>query len=43
LRREKKLKTTVNWTPSLAAGLQSSAKNLPTELATTTGSGVLTP
>jgi pectate lyase len=33
----KKLKTTVNWTPALTAGLQSSAKNLPTELATTTG------
>ncbi|WP_330305890.1 MULTISPECIES: pectate lyase [unclassified Streptomyces] len=38
----KKLKTTVNWTPSLTAGLQTSAKNLPTELATTTGAGVLT-
>ncbi|WP_435810156.1 pectate lyase family protein [Streptomyces mirabilis] len=33
----KKLKTTVNWTPTLNAGIQSSAKNLPTELATTTG------
>jgi len=33
----KKLKTTVNWTPALTAGLQTSAKNLPTELATTTG------
>ncbi|WP_369234518.1 polysaccharide lyase family 1 protein [Streptomyces sp. R21] len=37
----KKLKTTVNWTPTLTAGLQTSAKNLPTELATTTGAGVL--
>ncbi|WTP28221.1 pectate lyase [Streptomyces sp. NBC_00203] len=37
----KKLKTTVNWTPSLTAGLQTSAKNLPTELASTTGAGVL--
>ncbi|MGR3871293.1 pectate lyase family protein [Streptomyces graminifolii] len=37
----KKLKTTVNWTPTLTAGLETSAKNLPTELATTTGSGVL--
>ncbi|MCX4972917.1 polysaccharide lyase family 1 protein [Streptomyces sp. NBC_00620] len=38
----KKLKTTVNWTPALTAGLQTSAKNLPTELATTTGAGILT-
>ncbi|MEV0180431.1 polysaccharide lyase family 1 protein [Streptomyces sp. NPDC050625] len=37
----KKLKTTVNWTPTLTAGLQTSAKNLPTELATTTGAGIL--
>ncbi|MFF4256258.1 polysaccharide lyase family 1 protein [Streptomyces sp. NPDC001663] len=37
----KKLKTTVNWTPALTAGLETSAKNLPTELATTTGAGVL--
>ncbi len=37
----KKLKTTVNWTPTLTAGLEASAKNLPTELATTTGAGVL--
>ncbi|MER7924186.1 pectate lyase [Streptomyces sp. NPDC096057] len=37
----KKLKTTVNWTPTLTAGLETSAKNLPTELATTTGAGVL--
>ncbi|MET7489000.1 polysaccharide lyase family 1 protein [Streptomyces sp. NPDC005538] len=37
----KKLLTTVNWTPTLTAGLETSAKNLPTELATTTGAGVL--
>ena len=37
----KKLKTTVNWTPTLTTGLESSAKNLPTSLATTTGAGVL--
>ncbi|WP_323187543.1 polysaccharide lyase family 1 protein [Streptomyces sp. NBC_01275] len=37
----KKLKTTVNWTPTLTAGLETSAKNLPTSLATTTGAGVL--
>ncbi|SOD85091.1 polysaccharide lyase family 1 protein [Streptomyces sp. Ag109_G2-15] len=37
----KKIKTTVNWTPTLTAGLETSAKNLPTELATTTGAGVL--
>ncbi|MET7702317.1 pectate lyase [Streptomyces sp. NPDC005485] len=37
----KKIRTTVNWTPTLTAGLQTSAKNLPTELATTTGAGVL--
>ncbi|WP_308407027.1 polysaccharide lyase family 1 protein [Streptomyces sp. AC555_RSS877] len=37
----KKLKTTVNWTPSLTAGLEPSAKNLLTSLATTTGAGVL--
>lgn len=37
----KKLKTTVNWTPTLTAGRETSAKNLPTELATTTGAGVL--
>ncbi|MEU0675273.1 polysaccharide lyase family 1 protein [Streptomyces sp. NPDC006172] len=36
----KDLKTTVNWTPTLTAGL-TSATNLPTELATTTGAGVL--
>lgn len=37
----KKIKTTVNWTPVLTAGLESSAKNLPAELATTTGAQVL--
>jgi pectate lyase len=37
----KKIKTTVNWTPALTAGLQTSAKNLATELATTTGAGTL--
>ncbi len=37
----KKIKTTVNWTPTLTAGLEASAKNLPTSLATTTGAGVL--
>lgn len=37
----KKISTTVNWTPTLTAGLETSAKNLPTELATTTGAGVL--
>ena len=39
----KDLKTSVNWTPTLTAGLQTGAavKNLPTSLATTTGAGVL--
>jgi pectate lyase len=40
----KDLKTTVNWTPTLTAGLETSAaavKSLPTSLATTTGAGVL--
>ncbi|MFF0012710.1 polysaccharide lyase family 1 protein [Streptomyces sp. NPDC005374] len=40
----KDLKTTVNWTPTLTAGLETTAsavKNLPTSLATTTGAGVL--
>jgi pectate lyase len=37
----KDLKTTVNWTPSLSTGLESSVSNLPTSLATTTGAGVL--
>ncbi|MGW7238917.1 pectate lyase family protein [Streptomyces sp. NPDC054804] len=38
----KKIKTTVNWTPSLTAGLESSAGNLPAELAKTAGAGALT-
>ncbi|MFF7473459.1 polysaccharide lyase family 1 protein [Streptomyces sp. NPDC008092] len=38
----KKIKTTVNWTPTLTAGLETSAKNLPAELAKTAGAGVLT-
>ncbi len=37
----KDLKTTVNWTPALTAGLETSAANLPASLATTTGAGVL--
>ncbi|WP_328966411.1 pectate lyase family protein [Streptomyces sp. NBC_00239] len=37
----KDLKTTVNWTPTLTTGLEASASNLPTSLATTTGAGVL--
>jgi pectate lyase len=37
----KKIKTTVNWKPALTAGLQTSAKSLANELATTTGAGVL--
>ncbi|MEW2401591.1 polysaccharide lyase family 1 protein [Streptomyces sp. NPDC046862] len=37
----KKIKTTVNWTPTLTAGLQTSVKNLVTELSSTTGAGVL--
>ncbi|MDH6214959.1 pectate lyase family protein [Streptomyces pseudovenezuelae] len=37
----KKIKTSVNWTPTLTAGLETSAKNLLTELASTTGAGVL--
>ncbi|MFJ4321799.1 polysaccharide lyase family 1 protein [Streptomyces tricolor] len=37
----KKIRTTVNWTPTLTAGFQASAKNLPAELAGTTGAGVL--
>ncbi|MFF3740701.1 polysaccharide lyase family 1 protein [Streptomyces sp. NPDC002566] len=36
----KDLRTTVDWTPTLTAGL-TPATNLPTELATTTGAGVL--
>ncbi|MEU2180744.1 pectate lyase family protein [Streptomyces thermolilacinus] len=38
----KKLRTTVNWTPTLTAGLQTSAASLPAELARTAGAGVLT-
>ncbi|SES29122.1 pectate lyase [Streptomyces sp. yr375] len=37
----KDLKTSVNWTPTLTAGLETSATNLPSSLATTTGAGVL--
>ncbi|MEU4465997.1 polysaccharide lyase family 1 protein [Streptomyces sp. NPDC024017] len=37
----KDLKTTVNWAPTLTTGLEASASNLPTSLATTTGAGVL--
>jgi pectate lyase len=37
----KDLKTTVNWNPALTAGLEASASDLPTSLATTTGAGVL--
>ncbi|KMS74549.1 pectate lyase [Streptomyces viridochromogenes] len=37
----KKIKTTVNWKPTLTAGLQTSARNLAAELATTAGAGVL--
>ncbi|MCW8377145.1 pectate lyase family protein [Streptomyces justiciae] len=40
----KDLKTTVNWTPTLTAGLETGAavKNLPTSLGKTAGAGVLT-
>ncbi|MER7490527.1 polysaccharide lyase family 1 protein [Streptomyces sp. NPDC126497] len=37
----KDLRTTVNWTPTLTAGLEASAGDLPSSLATTTGAGVL--
>ncbi|WP_151477167.1 pectate lyase family protein [Streptomyces albicerus] len=37
----KKLKTTVNWKPTLTAGLQTSAKSLSADLLKTTGAGVL--
>ena len=37
----KDLKTTVNWTPTLTAGLQTSAANLLSELGGSTGAGVL--
>ncbi|OEJ28497.1 pectate lyase [Streptomyces agglomeratus] len=38
----KKMKTTVNWKPVNTAGLTASAAGLPTELANSTGAGVLT-
>ncbi|AXG76330.1 hypothetical protein DVK44_00035 [Streptomyces paludis] len=38
----KQLKTAVNWTPTLTAGLESSAKDLPSSLAATAGAGILT-
>ncbi|MGI5196451.1 pectate lyase family protein [Streptomyces sp. CA-288835] len=37
----KKIKTAVNWKPTLTAGLQTSAKSLPAELVKTAGAGVL--
>ncbi|WP_416970390.1 pectate lyase family protein [Streptomyces sp. 4F14] len=37
----KDLKTTVNWVPALTAGLEPTAKNLPTALTPTTGADVL--
>jgi pectate lyase len=40
----KDLKTTVNWTPTLTTGLETSTsavKGLPTSLGTTAGAGVL--
>ncbi|MET8981252.1 polysaccharide lyase family 1 protein [Streptomyces sp. NPDC004539] len=37
----KDLKATVNWVPALTAGLESTAKNLPTALTSTTGADVL--
>ncbi|GAA3499148.1 pectate lyase [Streptomyces prasinosporus] len=37
----KDLRTTVDWTPTLTTGLEASAGDLPTSLATTTGAGVL--
>ncbi|QNP71391.1 polysaccharide lyase family 1 protein [Streptomyces roseirectus] len=37
----KDLRTAVNWVPALTAGLESTAKNLPTALTSTTGAGVL--
>ncbi|MFJ8360516.1 hypothetical protein [Streptomyces sp. NPDC093984] len=40
-RRVRQPFATVNWKPTLTAGLQTSAKNLPAELAGTTGAGVL--
>lgn len=37
----KKIKTTVNWTPALTAGLQTTVTNLLTDLTGTTGAGTL--
>nr|WP_319057294.1 polysaccharide lyase family 1 protein [Streptomyces europaeiscabiei]MDX2774420.1 polysaccharide lyase family 1 protein [Streptomyces europaeiscabiei] len=37
----KKLKTTVNWTPALTTGLQTTVTNLLTDLTGTTGAGTL--
>ncbi|MFI1361265.1 polysaccharide lyase family 1 protein [Streptomyces sp. NPDC020898] len=37
----KKLKTTVNWTPTLTGGIQTSVTNLLTDLTGTTGAGTL--
>jgi pectate lyase len=37
----KKLKTTVNWTPALTAGLETSVKDLLTSLTASTGAGTL--
>ncbi|MBD9701707.1 polysaccharide lyase family 1 protein [Streptomyces sp. ID01-12c] len=37
----KKLKTTVNWTPALTAGLQTTVTSLLTDLTGTTGAGTL--
>ncbi|MFD9126483.1 polysaccharide lyase family 1 protein [Kitasatospora sp. NPDC059571] len=39
---KKKIKTTANWTPTLTAGLETSAAGLPAELAKKAGAGVLT-
>ncbi|MFE3111553.1 polysaccharide lyase family 1 protein [Kitasatospora indigofera] len=38
----KKIKATVNWTPTLTAGYRADATGLPGELARTAGAGVLT-
>ena len=37
----KKIKTTVNWTPALTAGLQTTVTDLLTDLTGTTGAGTL--
>ncbi|GAA5014886.1 polysaccharide lyase family 1 protein [Kitasatospora paranensis] len=39
---KKKIKATVNWTPTLTAGLETSIGGLPAELARKAGAGVLT-